>query len=236
MEKMCYLAIGLLLSCPQVLPGETKTTHIDNEGLTSNNESTTSHYQDVIGEWYGFSRELISINGEIGLIALGRGEYYFTLTTQKNRTLIDCIYVNERNKQNGAGISVGLCNSNLNLDQTYIEAAQYQSNIFGESIYSFDTSPVSRGLKSKFLLGKIGKVEIYDSYESENDLMKSSPRKYIRSADGCLSMKDTTAFLVFMAPNNTTPSYLDVVTSHSPMTIKRFDESDLIKMATEKCG
>lgn len=203
--------------------------------LTLKTAGITVIYNDITGDKNGFFRSLLPINGSNGLIALGRGEHYYTLNVHDNQIQIDCIYINDRNNQNGANISAAVCDSNTTLNPDYTDISQNLSNFLTQSIYSFDTSPVMKGLKSRFMLGKIGAVEIYDAYDSEDDLINSRPAKYIKTKTGCRLMKEANAFLVFINPQARNPSYLDVIKNLSPMTIERLDEQELAKMATDQC-
>lgn len=223
------LLISTLLLSPQLSANQITGS------LTLDNETTTTPYKGITGDKDGFYRAFTPINGKDGLIALGRGEYYFTLMERNNQIIIDCIYIKERNVQNGAGIFAGLCNSNTALRNNYTDIAQDLSNTLTQSLYSFDTQPVVMGVRSRFFLGKTGKIEIYDEYGSANDLMNSSPTKYIKTSSGCLHMKGTETFLVFTAPQTTSPSHLEVVRSTDPMTTERLGEMDLARIATEKC-
>lgn len=75
-----------------------------------------------------------------------------------------------------------------------------------------------------------------NEYESEDDLINSSPTRYIKTSSGCLLMKGTDTILVFTAPQTTSPSHLEMVKSTEPLTTERLGEMDLAKIAIEKRG
>jgi hypothetical protein len=193
-------------------------------------------YEGVVGDRNGFNRKLISINGMPALWISSRFDFYYTLVSVDGGLLIDCAYFDGRNVYNGVRVSAGVCGLNAPLNEDYEEIGQGFSNEWRKSLYSFDTSQVyEKGQVSSFFLARIGGVEIYDKYLSQNALENAMPQKYIKAITGCFNFKEEVGFLIFLNKGEAAPKYLDVFRSVDPIRIERMDESDLERLAKNKC-
>jgi hypothetical protein len=193
-------------------------------------------YKNITGFEYNIDRSLIEINGLPALLVLSRGNFYFTLLAKGRKIVIDCAYADGRNNYNGARMTAGMCELNIPLDESYVEIAEKLSDSWWASIYSFDTQPILKGdLPISFLLGSIGDYEIYDRYASKGALINSSPQKYIKSPLGCFDFGSAVVFLVFSNGDSLRPKYLDILQSAEPIVFQRLSESDLRKIAINKC-
>lgn len=193
-------------------------------------------YKNITGFEYNIDRSLVEINGAPALQVLSRGDFYFTLLAKGRKILIDCAYADGRNNYNGARMAAGMCDLNIPLDEAYIEIAQKLSDSWWASIYSFDTRSILKDdLAASFLLGSIGDYEIYDRYASRDALINASPQKYIKSPFGCFDFGPTLVFLVFSSGDSLRPKYLDIFQSEEPIVFQRLSESDLRKIAINKC-
>lgn len=145
-------------------------------------------YDNITGTQHGVDRSLVDINGKPALLVLSRDSLYFTLAVKGREVLVDCAYFDKRNSLNGARMTAGMCGGDVPLVDTYDDIAQRYSNIWSESIYSFDTRTLlNSGASEKFLLGRIGNIEIFDMYPSASSVENSSPQKFIRSRSGCFN-------------------------------------------------
>lgn len=212
---------------------QAKTTRIK-EDITSGSLVFDGHrYLDVIGVKDGVYRAMISINGAPSLYVGGQDEIYYTLEGLSDRLFINCAYIDKRNKYNGASIEFGICALGLLLSNDYSSSVYAYGDIWNK-IFSFDTSIVKKH-GSDFFIGKIGEIAVFNRYISIDALERSAPETYIKSISGCHSFGEKKVFLVFHKGNLKNPLYLDVLQSTDPMELKRLKESDLKKLAIERC-
>lgn len=208
----------------------------DDGALIAHVDGREFHYSDIIGDRYGLWVGVKPINNAPALFAFGRDSYYYTLKADALGAFIDCAYANGRNSRNGAGVLAGMCGLNAKIVEDSQSIAQGFANTWMHSVYAFDTWPmISNKTSGDFLLGKIGKVEVYDRYASMDDLLNAKPEKYVKTSSGCYYFKQKLAFLVFNRPRPDTPVYLDVIRSHDPFLLDRLTEAKLKKMAVRKC-
>jgi hypothetical protein len=193
-------------------------------------------YKGVVGHRDGFHRALTQINGSPALSVSAKYDFYYTLLPKKGRVVIDCAYFDVRNIYNGARATAGICGLDSELSENYDEIAQYHLNQWRSSIFHFDTiSILEDKLGKDFLIGKIGGVEVFDRYPTPGSLMNSSPQKIIRGPAGCFNFESTTGYLVFVNRDQPMLRYLDLLKSTEPMVFQRMQETDLQKIAVEKC-
>lgn len=204
--------------------------------LHSNGDDGEKIYEEIIGEKDGFQRNLITINGVPALQVNSRFEFYYTLIVVGGEVTIDCAYFDGRNIYNGARASAAMCGLNARLERNYDEIAQIYSNDWRKSIFSFDTSSIVEKAEAEdFLLGRIGSVEIYDRYSSLDSLEGASPRKFIKTSEGCFDFGSAVGFLVFLNKDTPHLRYLDVLRSEDPKVFQRLQEADLKTLAVDKC-
>ncbi|MGA3682923.1 hypothetical protein [Pseudomonas graminis] len=208
----------------------------DNTILTARVDGHEFKYPDIIGGQDGLWTTDGLINNAPALYVLGRDSYYYTLKTHAGGVHIDCAYADARNSTNGARVLAGMCGLDERIIEDFQVIAQNYSNDWQDSVYGFDTWPmISNKTSGDFLLGKIGKVEVYDRYASMDDLLNAKPEKYVKTSLGCYYFKQKLAFLVFNKPRPDKPVFLDVIRSHDPFLLDRLTEAKLTKMAVRKC-
>ncbi|MEN4750833.1 hypothetical protein ABEH28_13825 [Pseudomonas sp. Ps21-P2] len=208
----------------------------DNTILTARVDGHEFKYPDIIGDQDGLWTTDGLINNAPALYVLGRDSYYYTLKTHAGGVHIDCAYADARNSTNGARVLAGMCGLDERIIEDFQVIAQNYSNDWQDSVYGFDTWPmISNKTSGDFLLGKIGKVEVYDRYASMDDLLNAKPEKYVKTSLGCYYFKQKLAFLVFNKPRPDKPVFLDVIRSHDPFLLDRLTEAKLTKMAVRKC-
>ena len=208
----------------------------DNTILTARVDGHEFKYPDIIGDQDGLWTTDGLINNAPALYVLGRDSYYYTLKTHAGGVHIDCAYADARNSTNGARVLAGMCGLDERIIEDFQVIAQNYSNDWQDSVYGFDTWPmISNKTSGDFLLGKIGKVEVYDRYASMDDLLNAKPEKYVKTSLGCYYFKQKLAFLVFNKSRPDKPVFLDVIRSHDPFLLDRLTEAKLTKMAVRKC-
>jgi len=236
MRKYISVFVSLFLLSPNLSSSEIKQAG-NSEGIILSWIGGHTLYRNVLGQWEGFYRDLVKINGEIGLAVLGRGEYYYVLKVDFDKLLVDCVYITDRIAQSGAGISAGVCGLNTELEEGYADLSQKYLEIFQASVYSFSTELLVQENKSQdFLLGDIGEVKVYDRYVSSRQLENAKSEKYVRTTLGCYFFKENEVFLVYTQGEKLRLSYLELVSRLDPLETRRFLESDLKVLAKNDCG
>ncbi len=188
-------------------------------------------FKDIFGEKDGVDRVLISINGQPAIFVLGRDSYYYTLGFEGVRVTVDCVYVDGRNKYNGARISVGECGLNTLLESTFYEVGMELLAEQSRDVYSFDTKAVAHGGR-RYLIGEMNGIEFSDEYLSEESLVDSRPNKIARWKGRCYKFD---ADLVFLTEVGGAIRYLDVVKSLDPMRIQRLDGDHVRRLVVDRC-
>lgn len=213
------------------------SSNADDSILTARVDGHEYKYPNIIGDQDGLWTTDGLISNAPALYVLGRDSYYYTLKAHAGEgAYIDCAYAEARNSTNGAGVLAGMCGLNGKIVEDFQETAQHYSNEWQGSVYGFDTWPmISNKTSGDFLLGKIGKIEVYDRYASMDALSDAKPEKYIKASSGCYYFKQKLAFLVFNKAQPDKPVYLDVIRSRDPFLLSRLTEEKLQKMAVNKC-
>ena len=194
-------------------------------------------YHGLTGSKEGFYRTLTTINDVPALHVSGRDDFYYTLTVEGARLYIDCAYADARNSSNGARVSAGVCDLNIEPNAEYEYIAQDLSNKWQETAFSFDTKNLlSDGYSRDYLLGEIGNVKIYDRYTSPSSLENAIPRKIIKGPSGCFDFQNKVGFVVFLKEATGQPKYLDLFDFKTPMKTQRMQEDQLGRLAVERCN
>lgn len=136
---------------------------------------------------------------------------YYTLKIENDTPIVDCIYGNIRNAQNGVSIRKAVCNLNYPL------ASDYQNLIFpysdkwlGESniiniakLISEPSEPVD------VPVGNIGEANVVLRYDTLDDLVSATPRTLVTHGATSQDLGTAIVFFVYDA-DGITPLGLDV--------------------------
>lgn len=212
------------------------SSNTDDGSLTAHVDDREFTYPEIIGDRYGLWTTDGMINNAPALYVLSRDSYYYTLKADAHGAYIDCAYVDGRNPMNGAGVLAGMCDLDEKIVEDFQSIAQDYSNKWKDSVFGFNTRPMlDHNAGAEFLLGRIGKIEVYDQYPSVDALFGAKPEKYIKTGSGCYYFKQKLAFLVYNKAQPDKPVYLDVIRSHDPFLLDRLTEAKLTKMAVNRC-
>lgn len=214
---------------------ETYQANADTGELTIGWGQETKVFADTVGNAGETFRTLVSFNGAPALTYENAGsntsfEVFYTLALKDNVPVINCLYGNIRNGQNGASIRKAVCNLNKPL------SSEYQDLIFAYSDKWIDASNAV-SLQSVMAepsepadapLGRLGKVDVALRYSSVDELMSAAPKTIATEGEKTHEVSSGNAYFVYDA-DGTTPLALDVETDPATHTLKRLTSAELLR-------
>lgn len=215
---------------------EIYTANMDAGTLTIKQGTETTVITDVVGYAGQTARTLVRFNGGHALSYENSGsnthfEVFYTLKIKNNVPLIDCIYSNIRNGQNGASIRKAVCNLQKKLSSNYQDIIFRYSDAWIEesnraSLQSVMAEPAEAAVTP---LAQLGNVFVALRYDSIEDLMSATP-KTIASVDGKTYVVTLgNAYLVYDV-DGLAPLALDVETDPVAHLLKRLTPTELFQV------
>jgi len=206
------------------------------EIYTANNESGLLEI-----EWEGASNRFTAAVGSSGetyrtLVKFNEGpalyyenaasstsfQVYYTLKIENDTPVVDCIYGNIRNAQNGASIRKAVCNLNYPLISDYQNLIfPYSDKWIGESnIVNFEKLMSEPSQPVDIPVGSMGEVNVVLRYDTLDDLISATPRTLMIQGAASQDLGTAIAFFVYDA-DGTTPLGLDVKRSSEAHRLDR---------------
>ncbi len=206
------------------------------EIYTANNESGLLEI-----EWEGASNRFTAAVGSSGetyrtLVKFNEGpalyyenaasstsfQVYYTLKIENDTPVVDCIYGNIRNAQNGASIRKAVCNLNYPLISDYQNLIfPYSDKWIGESnIVNFEKLMSEPSQPVDIPVGSMGEVNVVLRYDTLDDLISATPRTLMIQGAASQYLGTAIAFFVYDA-DGTTPLGLDVKRSSEAHRLDR---------------
>jgi hypothetical protein len=236
---MLVLAIPAQAQTYTVTANRSEVTESDqgnmNTGeLTISWGTETKVIADIVGYAGQTSRALVSFNGAPALTYESAGsnthfEVFYTLALKGKAPVIDCVYGNIRNGQNGASIRKAVCNLDKPLSSEYQDLIFAYSEKWIEasnavSLQSVMTEPPQT---ADAPLGRLGEVDVALRYSSVDELMSAAPKTIATAAGKTHEVSSGNAYLVYDA-DGTTPLALDVETAPATHMLKRLTAAELL--------
>ena len=214
---------------------ETYRADMDTGELTISRGTEIKVFADLVGYAGQASRALVSFNGAPTLTYRNAGantsfEVFYTLTIKDNVPVINCVYGNIRNGQNGASIRKAVCNLDKPLSSEYQDLIFAYSDKWIEASNAVSLQPVMAepSQAADAPLGRLGEVDVALRYSSVDELMSAAP-KTIATADGKThEVSSGNAYFVYDA-DGATPRALDVETDPATHTLKRLTAAELLQ-------
>lgn len=214
---------------------ETYRANADTGELTIGWGQETKVFTDTVGIAGETFRTLVSFNGAPALTYENTAsstsfEVFYTLALKDKVPVIDCVYGNIRNAQNGVSIRKAVCNLNKPL------SSEYQDLIFAYSDKWIDTSNAV-SLQSVMAepsqpadapLGRLGEVDVTLRYSSVDELMSAAPKTIATAGEKSHEVSSGNAYFVYDA-DGATPLALDVETNPATHTLKRLTAAELLR-------
>jgi len=203
--------------------------------LTISWGTETKVIADIVGYAGQTSRTLISFNGAPTLTYRNAGsntsfEVFYTLTIKDNVPVINCVYGNIRNGQNGASIRKAVCNLDKPLSSGYQDLISKYSDkwIEASNTVSLQSVMAEPSQAADAPLGRLGEVNVVLRYGSLDVLLGATPKTIATASGKTYEVSSGNAYFVYDA-DGITPLALDVETDPAMHTLKRLTSAELLR-------
>lgn len=214
---------------------ETYQGNMDTGELTITRGDKTETFAETVGYAGQVSKTLVSFNGFPALAYINVGsntsfEVFYTLVIKDNVAVIDCIYGNIRNGQNGASIRKAVCNLNEPLSSEYQELIFFYSDkwIDASNAVSLHAVIAEPSQPADAPLDRLGEVDVVLRYSTVDELMSAAPKTIAIAGEIAQEVSSGNAYFVYGA-DGTTPLALDVETDPTKHVLKRLTSTDLLR-------
>jgi hypothetical protein len=208
--------------------------NMDTGELTISLGTETKVIADIVGYAGQTSRALVSFNGAPALTYESAGsnthfEVFYTLALKGKAPVIDCVYGNIRNGQNGASIRKAVCNLDKPLSSEYQDLIFAYSDkwIEASNAVSLQSVMAEPSQAADAPLGRLGEVAVALRYSTVDELMSAAPKTIATAAGKTHEVSSGNAYLVYDA-DGTTPLPLDVETAPATHMLKRLTAAELL--------
>ncbi|MBU0566249.1 MAG: hypothetical protein KJ890_22505 [Gammaproteobacteria bacterium] len=211
---------------------EIYTADMEAGTLTIKQGTETTIITDIVGYAGQTARTLVRFSGGPALSYENSGtnthfEVFYTLKVKNNIPLIDCIYSNIRNGQNGASIRKAVCNLQKILSSDFQDTVfRYTDAWIQESNRASLQSVMAEAAVTP--LGQLGSVFVALRYDSIEDLMSATPKTIASVAGKNYVVTIGNAYLVYDV-DGVTASALDVETDPVAHSLKRLTATELLQ-------
>ena len=214
---------------------ETYRADMDTGELTISRGTETKVFADLVGYAGQASRALVSFNGAPTLTYRNAGsntsfEVFYTLTIKDNVPVINCVYGNIRNGQNGASIRKAVCNLDKPLSSEYQDLISKYSDkwIEASNVVSLQSVMEEPSQPVDAPLGRLGEVDVALRYSTVDELMSAAPKTIATVRKKTHEVSNGNAYFVYEA-DGITPLALDVETDPATHTLKRLTAAELLR-------
>lgn len=214
---------------------ETYQADIDTGELTIHWGKKTKTFADTVGYAGQTSRALVSFNGAPALTYSNAGsntsfEVFYTLALKDNVPVINCVYGNIRNGQNGASIRKAVCNLNKTLSSEYQDLIFFYSDkwIEASNAVSLQSVMAEPSQPAEAPLGSLGTVDVALRYSTVDELMSAAPKTIATAGEKTHEVSSGNAYFVYDA-DGTTPLALDVEIDPAKHLLKRLTSTELLR-------
>lgn len=218
-------------------PHDVYLADVDAQSLTVTWSGGSKTIKDVVGSQGETTRELVEFNGGKALhyenlASRAPLEAYFTLTRNGAEVLIDCVYTNIRNEQNGVLINKAVCGLERPLAEEYedlvYEFSDQWKNLTNKVAIAplLATPPVLLEVEDSTL----GGVKLSRTYHSPSDLKFSRPESVVKKDKVSHSFGNSYVFSVYGPRDLISPLYFDVSPGKLDSAFVRYDLAALNKL------
>lgn len=203
--------------------------------LTISWGTETKVFTNLVGYAGQTTRALVSFNGAPALVYENAGsitsfEVFYTLALKEKVPVIDCLYGNIRNGQNGVSIRKAVCNLNKPLSSEYQDLISKYSDkwIEASNAISLQSVMAEPSQPADAPLGRLGEVDVVLRYSTLDELMSAAPKTIATLGKKTHEVSNGNAYFVYEA-DGITPLALDVETEPATHTLKRLTAAELLR-------
>ncbi|ARU90468.1 hypothetical protein [Pseudomonas sp. M30-35] len=201
-----------------------------------NVDGSTIKFDDIVGMNGNSYRELTTINNKPSIYAGNDFNTYYTLKPRKNSIIIDCLYAELRNHDNGLLITNAVCGLNTILNSNYEDISYTYTDKWQAERSKVKTESLAHKNETlDFVVANIEDIEVHNFYKNIETWKNSIPRTYIKHQSKCHVIDSKTTFVVYEHEEIDIPRYLDIIKTADPMTIERLDSKALKQLADDVC-
>lgn len=199
-------------------------------------DTATIKFDNVVGMNGNSYRELITINNKPSIYAGNDFDTYYTLKASKNDIIIDCLYAELRNHDNGLLITNAICGLNAILNSDYEDLSYTYTDKWQAERSKVKTENLAHKDESlDFVVANIEGIEVHNFYKNIESWKNSTPSTYIKHQSKCHIINSKKTFVVYEHEEIDVPRYLDIVRTAEPLTIERLDSTALKQLADDVC-
>ncbi|MGE8179172.1 hypothetical protein [Pseudomonas fluorescens] len=184
----------------------------------------------VVGDKGEVTRDLVGFNGKKALhyenLATATPfEAYLTVKRSDAGLVVDCIYGNIRNNQNGVLINKAVCGLNKKLVANYEDLIYEYSDAWKSSANFAALAPLMEDPATPVRVeeAKIRDLTIVRIYKSQDDLVSTLPTTIVERNSHEHSFGSSTVFTVFDASDLTVPVHIDIASKNLEESFERLD-------------
>lgn len=144
--------------------------------------------------------------------------------------MINCVYGNIRNGQNGASIRKVVCNLNKPLSSEYQDLIFFYSDkwIEASNAVSLQSVMAEPSQPADAPLGSLGKVDVALRYSTVDELMSAAPKTIATAGEKTHEVSSGNAYFVYDA-EGATPLALDVEMDPARHVLRRLTSTELLR-------
>jgi hypothetical protein len=248
MKHTLSTTLLLLLVLAVSTQAQTKTLTFDREGITETYQADmdtgvlriswgqkTKVFADTVGYAGNISRAVVSFNGAPALVYENSGsvtsfEVFYTLALKDKVPVIDCVYGNIRNGQNGVSIRKAVCNLDKPLSSEYQDLVFAYSDkwIDASNTVSLQSVMAEPSKPADAPLGRLGEADAALRYSTLDELMSATPKTIATTGKKTHEVSSGNVYFVYDA-DGITPLSLDVETDPATHTLKRLTSAELLR-------
>lgn len=214
---------------------ETYRADMDTGELTIKWGKKTKAFAGTVGYAGQASRSLVSFNGAPALAYSNAGSntsfnVFYTLAIKNDVPVINCVYGNIRNGQNGASIRKAVCNLNKPLSSEYQDLSFFYSDnwIDASNTVSLRSVMADPSQPADAPLGRLGEVDVVLRYSTVDELMSATPKTIATAREKTYEVSSGNAYFVYDA-DGTTPLALDVEMDPAKHVLRRLTSTELLR-------
>ena len=235
--SLLFIGLSATVSATEKVPsssGDVYEVSAENQSLKIIWAGGSQTVDGVIGDKGEVTRDLVDFNGARALhyenlASATPFEAYFTLSRQKDRAAIDCIYTNIRNDRNGILISKAVCGLEKPLTEGYEDSIYAFSDAWKNATGTISITSLSKtpAIPLNVDEAQYKDIHLVRTYKAQSNLLSEAPSVAIKKGSTQHQFVVNTIFSVYDVNDLKSPKYLDVATKGIENSFTRYDYAGL---------